>query len=486
MSVDDSILAHISQSLLFHTDNGSVNCSSFSSYSFEQVHIKRLVIAYSGGVDSTVLLHGLVAAATQDLIPFSLSSLVAIHINHQLSPQADTWQQHCQHVSESLGVAFFSETVTVASVGKGVEAAARDARYAVFERFLQLDDCLLLGHHQGDQAETVLLRLFRGAGVKGLSAMPISRAIGHASLLRPLLTVDQTAIQTYAQQHQLTWVEDDSNQSDHYDRNFLRNKVMPLMTQRWSSVESQLSKTAETMVETNTLLSDIAEDDLQQLDHQQARTGYSVDFSSLNQLSLPRKKNLLRYWCEKLNYDLPDSQQMMQIEQQFFSRSALLSSACVSWGRYELRQFSGRLYLMEALPKFISPLAIQWDGASDIDLQGAGVLRVVNKEVVFENTSEKTRKKATPKGIHIKAQAYQIRWRQGGERCTPADRQHSQTVKKLLQEYQLETWLRDRVPLIYADDELVAVGDLWVNKGYELKGTDAKVVVQWHALIGER
>jgi tRNA(Ile)-lysidine synthase len=462
VSVDDSILAHISQSLLFHTASDSVPRASSPS-GLQQV--KRLVVAYSGGVDSTVLLHSVVTAAKQGLIPFSLSSIVAIHVNHQLSAQANSWQQRGQQLAESLGVEFFSEVVNVELAGKGVEAAARDARYTVFERFLQPDDCLLLGHHQGDQAETVLLRLFRGAGVKGLSAMPVTRTIGCASLLRPLFTVTQAAILQYAQQHQLTWVEDESNQSDQYDRNFLRNNVMPLMAQRWSSVEAQLCKTAETMVEANTLLSGIAEDDLQKLDHQKARTGYSLDFSSLSLLSLSRKKNLLRYWCEKLNYDLPDSQQVMQIEQQFFSRSALLSSACVSWGRYELRQFSGRLYIMETLSRFVPPRPIAWDGENDIDLQDAGVLRVVHDDEV--------------RGISLSPQVYQIRWRQGGERCTPVDRQHSQTVKKLLQEYQLETWLRDRVPLIYAGDELVAVGDLWVNKGYELKAIDVNTVVQW-------
>jgi tRNA(Ile)-lysidine synthase len=468
VSVDDSILAHISQSLLFDTSSDSVP-RTFSPSG--RLQVKRLVVAYSGGVDSTVLLHAVVTAAKEGRIPFPLSSVVAVHINHQLSDEADSWQQHCEELAEGSGVTFFSETVSVESAGKGVEAAARDARYRVFERFLQPSDCLLLGHHQGDQAETVLLRLLRGAGVKGLAAMPVSRAIGNANLLRPLLAVDQATIQLYAQQHQLTWVEDESNQSNKYDRNLLRNKVMPLIAQRWPAIESKLCKTAETMTETSTLLSDIAEDDLHQLNHQKARTGYSVDFALLNQLSLPRKKNLLRYWCEKLNYDLPNSQQMTQIEQQFFSRSALLSSACVSWGEYELRQFSGRLYLMGALPKFTPPKLIEWDGVSDLNLQGAGMLRVVNDDTV--------------RGICISPQAYQIRWRQGGERCTPADRQHSQTVKKLLQEYKLETWLRDRVPLIYADDELVAVGDLWVNKGYGPKETDVKVFVQWHSLIGE-
>jgi tRNA(Ile)-lysidine synthase len=481
VSVDDSILAHISQSLLHHTVSRAT-CSSIESVNLNLPPLTRLVVAYSGGVDSTVLLHAVVAAAKQGLIPFSLSSIVAVHVNHQLSDQANSWQQHCQQLAEGLGVTFVSKTVSVESTGKGVEAAARDARYAVFERFLQSDDCLLLGHHQGDQAETVLLRLLRGAGVKGLAAMPVSRAMGNANLLRPLLAVDQAAIQAYAQQYQLAWVEDESNQSDKYDRNLLRNKVMPLIAQRWPAIESKLCKTAETMTETSILLSGIAEDDLHQLNHQKARTGYSVDFALLNQLSLPRKKNLLRHWCEKLHYDLPDSQQMMQIEQQFFSRSALLSSACVSWGRYELRQFSGRLYLMEVLPKFISPLEIEWDGASDIDLQGAGVLRVVNKEAVFENAPEKTREKTTLKGISIKAQPYQIRWRQGGERCTPVKRQHSQTVKKLLQEHQLETWLRDRVPLIYAGNELVAVGDIWVNKGCEVSDVEGSVSVFWKCI----
>jgi tRNA(Ile)-lysidine synthase len=475
VSVDDSILAHISQSLLHHTETVSVECLPF----------KRLVVAFSGGVDSTVLLHGLVAAATQSLIPYSMSSIVAIHINHQLSPQSDAWQQHCQQYAEDLGLMFYSERVTVVSSGKGVESAARDARYQVFERFLQADDGLLLGHHQGDQAETVLLRLFRGAGVKGLSAMPKSRTIGpctsarttgQAQLVRPLLTLSQEAITAYAQQNQLLWVEDESNQSDRYDRNFLRNKVVPSLVQRWPAVVSQLSKTAETMTQTNALLADIAADDLQQLDHQKARTDFSIDFALLNRLSLPRKNNVLRHWCEKNDYAQPDTDQLAQIEQQFFSREDLLSSACVSWAQYELRQFSGRLYLMQAVPRFISPPTIEWDGVSDLDLQDAGMLCVNSSDSLNPN------KETTKTSVRIKQQPYQIRWRQGGERCTPTGRQHSQTVKKLLQEYGLETWLRGRVPLIYCGNDLVAVGDLWVNKGYEVGDAKDSVSVFWKCI----
>lgn len=481
VSVDDSILAHITQSLLHHTETVAVAClpsdqppskrGGVRIPCFKRPGCKRLVVAFSGGVDSTVLLHGLVAAVTQSLIPYSLSSIVAIHINHQLSPQSDVWQQHCQQYAEGLGVTFYSENVTVVSSGKGVESAARDARYQVFEHFLQEDDCLLLGHHQDDQAETVLLRLFRGAGVKGLSAMPRSRPIIPCTsslttrqplLARPLLSLSQEIITTYAQQHQLFWVEDESNQSDRYDRNFLRNKVIPLLMPRWPAIVSQLSKTAETMTQTNVLLAEVAEEDLQQLDHQKARTGFSIDCVLLSRLSLPRKNNVLRHWCEKVAYAPPDNDQLGQIEQQFLSRSASFSSACVSWGSYELRQFSGRLYLMQAVPKFSRTSVVEWDGVTDLDLQEAGVLRVSSSDSLTPN------KETAQTGICIKQQPYQIRWRQGGERCTPSHRDHSQTIKKLLQEYGLETWLRDRVPLIYTGDELVAVGDLWVNKGFDL------------------
>jgi tRNA(Ile)-lysidine synthase len=296
--------------------------------------------------------------------------------------------------------------------------------------------------------------------------------------VRPLLPLSQEAITAYAQQNQLLWVEDESNQSDRYDRNFLRNKVIPSLAQRWPAVVSQLSKTAETMTQANALLADIAADDLQQLDHQKARTGFSIDFALLNRLSLPRKNNVLRHWCEKNDYAQPDTDQLAQIEQQFFSREDLLSSACVSWAQYELRQFLGRLYLMQAVPKFISPPEIEWNGASDLNLQEAGMLCVNSSDSLHPN------KETAQTSICIKQQRYQIRWRQGGERCTPSNRNHSQTVKKLLQEYGLETWLRDRVPLIYAGDELVAVGDLWVNKGFDLsKGksvsNNSVVCVEW-------
>jgi tRNA(Ile)-lysidine synthase len=444
---DHSILAHITEKM-----------------SQLPKSVKRWVVAYSGGIDSMVLLHALVECNQRSAQPLVI---VALHINHQLSADAADWQQHCEQVSAKLKVAFFAKSVDVQLSGKGAEAAAREARYAVFEDFLQEGDALLFGHHQQDQAETLLLRLFRGAGVRGLMAMPESREIGRGNLLRPLLTVTKAEIQSYAQQYQLQWVDDESNAQDDYDRNYLRNRIVPLLRTRWPALDAQLLKTSTRMQQANALLNEVAAEDLLALDAQAARVGFSVDFKKLNPLSLVRKMNVLRYWCESVVYPLPDADQLAQIEQQFFSRSALLSSACVSWGNRELRQFSGRLYLMPALPKFTAAESlVEWDCLKSLSLGDAGLLQLISVD-------------ETNSGLVLKRQAYQIRWRQGGERCTPAQRQHSQTVKKLLQEYGLETWLRDRVPLIYCGDDLVAVGDLWVNKGYEADDADNTVLDRW-------
>lgn len=444
---DNPILAHISEKLVQYAKP-----------------IKRWVVAYSGGIDSTVLLHAVVQANARLAKPLPI---VALHINHQLSQQATIWEQHCYMTATEIGVESVSCVVDVIRKGKGVEEAARDARYQAFEHYLQKSDCLLLGHHQYDQAETVLLRLLRGAGVLGLTAMPESRRLGYAQLLRPFLTLDKEHIYRYAEQQQLRWVDDDSNAKDDVDRNFLRNQVVPLLSQRWPTVHRQLSKVAERMVKTDALLSEVAAEDLLLMDVQQARVGFSLDFKIFSRLSLERKNNLLRYWCHSVGYSLPNTDQLFQVEQQLFRRNALLNSACVSWSTVELRQFSGRLYLQTTLSEFKeSHQCIEWDGCSDVSLGGAGTLRVA------EGCNDDL-------GVSLRRQPYHIRWRQGGERCTPSDRQHSQTVKKLLQEYGLETWLRDRVPLIYDGDQLVAVGDLWVNKEYDIVEPEAAIRINW-------
>lgn len=445
---DHSILAYISEQL-----------------SLIPSPVKRWVIAYSGGIDSTVLLHSVIDVNRRLPTPLPIT---ALHIHHQLSPNADYWQQQCATVAQTLGVEFVTQRVAVKLQGSGIEAAARDARYTVFEQYLQTGDVLLFGHHQQDQSETLLLRLFRGAGVRGLQAMPVSRALGDGELWRPLLAATKAEIASYAQHHQLQWIDDESNTDDGYDRNFLRHRILPLLRSRWSALDEQLVKTTARMGEANQLLNEVAEADLALLDSQVARLGFSIDFNAIRLLSAARKNNTLRYWCESVGYPVPTADALFEIDKQLFSRSALLSSACVSWGNHSLRQFAGRLYLLPALP-FFAPdgTANIWDvnnGADVIKLGAAGALKLV-----AENEG----------GLRLAHKNYHIRWRQGGERCTPTHRQHSQTLKKLLQEYGLETWLRDRVPLLYSGDDLVAVGDLWVNTAYEPSPEEAVMHIRW-------
>jgi len=428
--------------------------------------LSRWVVALSGGLDSSVLLHALVKANQALAQPLALA---ALHINHQLSPSSLEWQVHCQSVAESLGVDFFTETVNVDIDGKGIESAARDARYSVFTRFLSAQDCLLMGHHADDQSETMLLRLMRGAGVLGLSGIPITRALGDSCLLRPLLQQTREQLRAYAKEHALSWVEDESNDSEAFDRNYLRHQVMPLLAERWPQVNKRLTKTALHLQETHTLLHDLGRIDLQSLDARHERYGVSIDWKALKQLSPERISNVMRYWCESQALSVPDSDQMQQIHEQFFSSSAMLTSAIVNWGDVELRQFNQRLYLMRRLEKFSSDKnEITWDRKTDFDMGSAGTL-VLSKDsgrgIAFPDVFDEG--------------SISIRWRVGGERCTPEGRSSSQTVKKLLQEYKLETWLRDRVPLIYIGEQLAAVGDLWVCQEFASKEGDAVVNVSW-------
>jgi tRNA(Ile)-lysidine synthase len=284
----------------------------------------------------------------------------------------------------------------------------------------------------------------RGAGVLGLSAMPAERALGVGKLWRPLLGFSRAELAAYAKVNDLTWVEDDSNTSLDFDRNFLRHKVMPMFLSRWPQLIKQLQATSARLEQAQYLLNELAAIDFKDLDERPERYGHSVAFNKCAVLSADRLTNVLRYWCDKKGFAVPSSDQLSQIHTQFFNRSSPPSSALVAWGDCECRQFNDRLYLMPVLQKFTPPNTLMIGDEKNIQLGAAGNL-AVNSAI-------------------LKAKKLSIRWRQGGERCTPINRAHSQTLKKLLQEHQLETWLRDRVPLIYCDEQLIAVGDLWLCK----------------------
>ncbi|MEN0038844.1 MAG: tRNA lysidine(34) synthetase TilS [Cellvibrio sp.] len=384
-------------------------------------------VGFSGGLDSTVLLHAL----AQLHLPVHLR---ALHINHQISPNADAWQAQCADFCARYAIPFHAEKVRVENTGKGIEDAARAARYKVFEKNIAPHDVLFTAHHANDQAETLLLRLMRGTGPRGLGAMAAMRALGAGSLVRPLLHFTREQLEAYAHAHRLVWVDDESNLDDDYDRNFLRNQVMPLLQNRWPKFRHKWQQTAELCAQQESLVEEIAHEDLLRVAPIIERVGQSIDLDIFSSLSAVRQQNLLRYWLRLLNHSTPEQLHWQQIEQQLL-HGREDAQAQVNWGDVSLRVYQKRLY---ALPLRLPEMTLQFK-LLDVD--------------------------SKPR-LKINLPDVQIRYREGGERCRPAGRAHSQTLKKLLQEYALEPWLRDKVPLVFSGANLVAVGDLLVCADY--------------------
>jgi tRNA(Ile)-lysidine synthase len=410
----------------------------------ERDDLQRLVVAYSGGLDSMVLLHGLVTLRDAGL---ENRPILAVHVNHQLSDNSDQWQQHCETVCQHFSVPLQVSKVVIQLAGKGLENAAREQRYQVFEGIMQPGDGLMLAHHQDDQAETLLLRLMRGAGPKGLAAMTPERSFGHGILLRPLLTLPRSALEAWASHHQLAWVEDESNHSLDFDRNYLRHEIMPLLQQRWPNFSARWQQAAELCREADREIEATASQDLSQVDLRSERWGWSVNTVDLDTWSDFRRGNLLRCLLQKLKLSAPDKSHLQQVEQQIFSAYEDASSD-VCWGNVSIRRFRQRMYILPLTQALQAPhRGLQWDGQQSLEWKGGQLMcwPVESGGLYW------------PQGMVV-----DVGVRQGGERCKPAGKVHSQKLKKLLLEFELEAWLRDVVPILRYNGAIVAVGDLWI------------------------
>ena len=260
---------------------------------YQSLQTAKVWVAYSGGLDSHVLLHGLT-----ELKPDHVD-LNAIHVHHGLQVEADDWVCHCRAVCKALNVPLQVEYVEIDKT-LNIESAARQARYQAFGKWLGANDIICTAHHQRDQAETLLLNLMRGAGLEGLSAMPKRRILNNqnglanhqAWLIRPLLNTSYAAIQDYAHQHQLSWIEDPTNQHIEFRRNFIRHQVLPLLEQAWSNPQAKLAQASAHQSEAAELVKELAQHDLAQIEHNATR----LNWHQLQKLSWTRQKNALRYW----------------------------------------------------------------------------------------------------------------------------------------------------------------------------------------------
>lgn len=395
----------------------------------------KLWVAFSGGLDSTVLLHIVSRAVFRDRVK-------AVHINHQLSPFADDWENHCVLASHDFGLPCEVYKVEVINTGKGLEQNAREQRYEVFENALNTGDLMLFAHHESDVTETFIFRLMRGAGLVGLTSMPRRRALGSGCLYRPLLNVPKVSLLHYAQEHGLSWVEDESNQDRKFDRNFLRHEVLPALKRRWPLAEEKILKTVGLLEESTSLLDEYLAEDLKVCERRKARFGESISLAKLLSFSPARQRHVLRCWCMEMGFSSADSAHLEKIHEVTLARED--AQPVLAWGDCELRRYDDRLYLV-ARP---DPRAEQ-EVRERIPVQ-------LNEPLALSDGSE-----LECSGLSDSAVNLSIGFRSGAERCKPVSRNHSQTLKKLLQEYRLEPWLRNRVPLIYLDETLIAVGDLF-------------------------
>jgi tRNA(Ile)-lysidine synthase len=391
----------------------------------------RLVLGLSGGLDSVVLLHALLALRDQH--PFELQ---AVHVHHGLSPHADHWADFCAQLCASLAVELSIHRVQIArDDAAGVEAAARRERQRIFSA---LDaDFLLTAHQQNDQAETLLLQLLRGAGPKGLASMAEAqlRPGWRATQLRPLLGMTRADLLAYAQTHGLDWVDDESNQDIRYRRNALRQQVMPLLAVHFPGSSATLARAAALQADAAGLL-----DELAQIDAEAAIAGDRLDCGALADLSRPRARNLLRYFIERQGQPMPSARQLNEALHQLLD-ARHDARVCVRLGQRELWRFRGGAYFVPLAPTPAEP--VRWHGEASIWVPAAGV------RVHMEGVTGAGLKRAV-----LTASKVTLGVRQGGERLRLHAGGPHHSLKNLLQEHAIPSWQRDRLPLLWCDGKL--------------------------------
>jgi len=414
----------------------------------------RWLVAFSGGMDSTVLLHAL--AGTRK---FKQSEIVAIHVDHGLHRDSRDWDDHCRRFAEKLGVSYISKRVTVdVQSGGGPEAAARQARYAALLALVKEGDCLLSAHHENDQAETLLLNLMRGSGFAGLAGIGAAQGFGHGRLLRPLLGVSNEAIREYADHHDLEWIVDPTNFDTRFDRNFLRQQIVPALAERWPAVSARLKQSADLASEANALLQDLAD-----IDIAASGTAERLDLRVLQALSPARQRNVLRQAIISCGLPPAPATRLYQVIDELIP-ARKDAQPMVAWSGAEIRRYRNHLYIMPAIP--------------GVPVEPEQVLRPDESLDLGPGMGQLALSPDIAGGIRpdLASAGLQIRYRHGGEEIRPAGHDCTHKLKKLLQQEGIVPWMRERLPLLYSGDDLVAVADLWIAKECS---NDAGFGVSW-------
>lgn len=412
-----------------------------------------LRVALSGGVDSCVLLASLVEL--QKSLDFNLE---AMHVHHGLSPNADHWAEFCAKTCIGYGVPLEMVRVNVDKAsGLGIEASARAARY---QALLSGNvDYVVLAHHQDDQAETFLLQLLRGAGLKGLSAM--AEVDLQRRLLRPLLNTSRQEIEHYAKVAQLDWIEDESNLDVDFDRNYCRHEILPIIQKRYPAANQTLARSAAHIAEASELL-----DDLASLDAQVGIESGCLNIEVLTALSVPRAKNLLRWWLASDGFPMPSKERLADMLTQLCQAQSDATMK-ITLGDAQIRRYQGMAYIEYKSGMSAQPIAMIWQGEAELIMPDGSRL-------LFE------RKQGQGLAIdRLGGHKLRIASRAGGEKFKPDLARPTRTLKYLLQEANVAPWLRERMPLIYLDDTLAVVPNVGVSCLMQAAEKEMGLVIRW-------
>ena len=423
--------------------NSEILAKYLKALESEATQPSRYIVALSGGLDSVVLLHAL----RNHLIEHkSKIPLIAIHINHCLQPESQSWVEKCKTITYKLDIIFKSINVEVdLNSGRGLEASARSARYSALLREMRYKDWLITGHHQEDQAETLLINLIRGSGPAGIAGISKIRQFGLGWIARPILNITKDNLTSYAKENSLDWIEDPSNLDLNFDRNFLRHEIITRLKARWPNVADCLCRSSAHAGEASQLLFELAEIDLEKICSDSSK----IPISKLLKLSPARQRNLIRFALQKQRLNIPSTAKLKLIfSDLIFARQD--AQPLIRWDGVIVRRYRDNLYLMS--DKQISDLFPLPILGNELSL-GPGMGKL-NFEI-SENIG--LSRELFDKGLIV-------RRRTGGEKIIPYNQTHKRELKKLLQEKGIVPWMRNQLPLVYSGEDLVAVGDLWISK----------------------
>jgi tRNA(Ile)-lysidine synthase len=436
-----------------------------------------LAIAFSGGLDSSVLLHLAHAYAREHAI-----ALFAFHVHHGLSPNADAWRAHCEQACRELGVSFDQRQVTIPQNKSGTEAAARKLRYAALGEMCRAHDVplLLTAHHLDDQAETVLLQLLRGSGPAGLSGMDTANRaqslLGDSNLVmaRPLLSVSRAELEAYAREHGVDWVDDESNADPRYARNALRHQVMPLLAQAFPGFQQRFARSAAHAQSAQRLLDELAEQDLHA-----CLEGDALDVARLRLLTRDRILNLLRHWFAIRGLAMPSTAWLDELVQQLLDARDD-AQMLVTHPDAHLRRHRGRLYIT---PKLADLAGMRDpDDAGIIDKHGESFVWCGEAQISFPAYGGILHFEPAEQGFDadwLRAQPLLIDFRKGGERLKLAANRPTRSLKAHYQACDIPAWERTRLPIVSSNEKLLFAAGLGMDCRHFGRGSGTLIALRW-------